>query len=77
MPGTHVRKSVINLSTGVHLLCCWDTCTRDGVELHKVVVREPTGNACYVFCSERHRQFFIHSHRRNGTLPPGFRLAVG
>jgi hypothetical protein len=76
MPGTSVRKTVINLSTGVHIPCCWDDCTRDGVELHKCVVREPTGRAHYVFCSERHRQFWINSHRDNGRLPAGFRLSV-
>jgi hypothetical protein len=71
-----VGKPVINLSTGVHLPCCWDDCTRDGVELHKTTVKEPTGNANYVFCSERHRQYWINSHRNNGMLPAGYRLSV-
>ncbi len=69
-------KSIINLSTGAHIPCCWDDCFKDGVQLHTCRVKEPTGTAHYVFCSERHRQYWINSHRRNGQLPPGFRLSV-
>lgn len=69
-------KFIINTSTGGRLLCCWDTCDAPGTTLHEVRVAEPTGTAHYVFCRERHRQFWINSHRRNGALPPGFRLSI-
>lgn len=71
-----VSKPVINKQTGAHLPCCWMDCWRDGVEVHKVRVRSGEEALDYVFCSERHRQFFIHSHRAQGMLPPGYRLAV-
>lgn len=71
-----VGKPVINLSSGAHIPCGWDDCFRDGVELHKVVIREPNGRANFVFCSERHRQYFINSHRANGNLPAGYRSTL-
>lgn len=75
-----VSKSVINMSSGAHIPCCWDDCRRDGVELHKARVRERTehgpGVAHYVFCSERHKMFWVNSHRDNGNLPAGYRLSV-
>lgn len=63
------------------LLCCWEDCERQGVDLHKTRFHDHApGLPCdstlakhiwYVFCSERHRQYFLHSHVRNGHLPTG------
>jgi hypothetical protein len=29
-----------------------------------------------VFCTDRHKDYFMHSHISMGNLPPGSRLAV-
>ena len=70
--GKTLRK-VINLQTGAHIPCCWEDCWRDGVELHKFVVREGVNTITYVFCSERHRRYFMNSHISLGNLPNGYR----
>lgn len=68
------------MQTGRRLMCCiptmpnGDLCDRDGYELFKVIIRAADGERThYVFCSERHRQYFIQSHRSLGNLPPGMR----
>jgi hypothetical protein len=30
----------------------------------------------YVFCSDRHKMYFVHSHRAYGHLPPGHKMSV-
>lgn len=70
----------------VWLLCCWAECERQGVDLYKTRHHaHATGLKCddplskhpiYVFCSERHRQYFLHSHVKNGQLPPGSRNRI-
>lgn len=67
----------------VFLPCCWDDCERDGTTLHKAMHHDhPPALTCdnpvskhlwYVFCSERHRQLFLHSHIAYGRLPTGER----
>jgi hypothetical protein len=70
------------MQTGHRLMCCCPTmpggdfCDRDGYELYKVIVHSGTDHISYVFCTERHRQYFIHSHRALGELPAGARLLV-
>lgn len=81
-----LEKKVINLDHqgDRHVMCAWDDCTNDGVELHKVVINYGTAatphNVNHVFCSERHKQFFIEGSKhddqgnpRYGRLPPGYR----
>lgn len=76
-----VTKRVVNLDRGgTFVKCAWDDCEKDGYELHKVRVNYGT-NACphvvsYVFCSDRHKQYWIHSHRAYGHLPPGCKMSV-
>lgn len=63
------------------LKCCWDDCERPAVSLHKVLKHEHAkGLPCnspmskhpwFTFCSEKHRQYFIHSHIAHGRLPTG------
>ncbi len=71
-----------------HLLCCWDTCDRYGLEIYKIRVNygilpgdgitrpDLPYNTWYVFCSERHRQYWANSHRDLNNLPPGFKLGI-
>lgn len=65
------------------LSCCWDDCEEHGVTLHRARFHDHArGYRCdhpdakhiwYVFCSERHRQLFLHSHVSYGKLPVGER----
>lgn len=73
-----LHKKVINLDHvgDRHVMCAWDTCERDGYEMHKVRVDYgKTGPHIvnYVFCTERHKQYWINSHRAYGQLPPGYK----
>lgn len=52
------------------ILCAWDTCGRYGYDEIKVVVKEPSKELHYIFCSEAHKSFYVHSHRDNGKLSP-------
>jgi len=85
-------KTVHNLQTGKRLMCCLpsmpggDTCDRDGYDLFKVLMHDHARTiACasplashswMIFCSERHRQLFITSHRTLGKLPPGYARTI-
>lgn len=83
-----IMRKVINFNNPSHpkILCCWDECDRDGFELHKVRVNygSPGSPYCttYIFCSERHRQYWLHAPdaaktgRKVGDLPPGYRLSI-
>lgn len=66
-----VHKKVLSRDTGLWLLCCWQDCERQGYELYKCVKHEINQDVAFVFCSERHRQYFLNSHRDNGNLPLG------
>jgi hypothetical protein len=63
-----------------YIMCSWDDCERYGVMLYGV--RIPYGvpphdyTVIHVFCSERHKQYFLHGHVHYGKLPPGYRLSV-
>jgi hypothetical protein len=60
-----------------HLLCCWDTCDQRGFENIKAVERNgPYQNIHFVFCSERHKWYWLNSVRDLGNLPPGFKLSL-
>jgi hypothetical protein len=79
-------KPVLSRDAGRWLQCCWDDCERQGYELHKTRFHDHArGLPCadprskhvwYVFCTERHRDYFLHSHRDMGNLPPGSKLAI-
>lgn len=80
------RKIIINEdeSTGQRgekIYCAWEDCDEDAYHLYKVRVNygmdgparyggQPY-NTWYAFCSERHRQYFINSHRDHKNLPSG------
>lgn len=73
------NKVVINLDHGgsKHVTCGWDDCEKDGYETNKVVLNYGTATQPHivnvVFCTERHRQYYINSHHKYGNLPPGYR----
>ena len=76
-------KKVINLDHAGNrkVMCAWDICTNDGYESNKVRVRTsapgyPLTYMQYVFCSERHRQFWINSIHDYGNLPSGYRSSI-
>lgn len=77
-----IEKKVINLDhAGTrHVMCAWDDCENDGVELHQVRINYGTPVTPHVvrhvFCSERHKQYWINSVRSYGRLPPGYRRSV-
>lgn len=80
-----IEKKIINhdSGTGRHIICAWSDCERDGYESNKVVVH--TGQSGYevrdmhyVFCTERHRQYWLHDARPGGgnNLPPGYKRSI-
>ena len=79
-----LQKKVINLDHdgNRNVMCAWDTCEKDGYESFKVVKHlgkeKGERTMTYVFCTERHRQYWIASMRpgNNNNLPPGFRRSI-
>jgi len=61
--------------SGGRILCAWMDCERPGYSLYVIRIDEGAPGhpkvVRYAFCSERHRQYFAHSHRDFGKLPPG------
>lgn len=78
------NEKVIYNAMGNRLMCCWDTCDRDGYELYKFIIHEHVGfcddfpeeHMNMVFCSERHRQYHINSKNNLGYLPAGYRKSI-
>jgi hypothetical protein len=75
-----IQKKVINLDHDGdrHVACAWDTCEKDGFEMYKVVEHEGAPgyekrDIAYVFCTERHKQYWLHSTVSCNNLPPGYR----
>lgn len=81
-----VAKKVLSSSTGEWIVCCWFECQKPGYELYKAVFHEHAKElAChhpqsqhvnFVFCSERCRQYYLHSHVSMGNLPPGYQKSI-
>jgi len=70
-----VQKKVINLDHGGNrkIACAWDECDNDGYELYKARVNQaapgfPASYIQYVFCCERHKQYWVNSTRSYGNL---------
>ena len=81
-------KTILNVDKAhcgetAFLQCCWEDCRKPGTTLHKALSHDHAkGYPCdhemskhtwFVFCSERHRQLFKHSHISKGNLPTGER----
>jgi hypothetical protein len=79
-----VVQKVLSFSSGTWITCCWFECEKPGVELHKSVLHDHAkelrcdhplaSHVNFVFCSETHKQLYLHSHRDMGKLPPGYRV---
>lgn len=77
-----IAKKVLSRGSGEWIRCAWFECERHGFELYKTIFHEhartlPCDNPLsehvnFVFCSERHRQYFVNSHRDMGNLPKGY-----
>lgn len=69
---------VTDRATGIKVVCAWDDCERLAWDEMKVRVTDPGARQSvdYIFCSERHRDYWRWSHRSNGNLPPGSKLSV-
>jgi len=58
---------------GQNALCCWDGCDNNGCDLYKARVRdtmpgiEPAVFTWYLFCTERHKQYWVDSYLHPGT----------
>jgi hypothetical protein len=80
-----MKVKVLSHYSGQWLLCCWQDCEKFGYELHKVRHHDHAkhipcadgDHAIMVFCSERCKQLFVHSHLANGKLGPGYRNLGG
>ena len=78
-----VAKKVWSFSSENWITCAWFECTKPGFELYKTILHDHAPGLClvgdhvnFVFCGEKHKQFFLHSHKDMGKLPPGFKLAI-
>jgi hypothetical protein len=78
-----IQRKVINLDHdgNRNIMCGWDTCERDGFEMHKVVTNDsapgyPPKYMTYVFCSERHKQYWVNSIHDCNNLPAGYKSSI-
>ncbi|MHB1595390.1 MAG: hypothetical protein ACYCO9_16405 [Streptosporangiaceae bacterium] len=80
-----VRKVIVRDGDheGEKIVCAWLDCDKDGYMLYHVATNEakpgfPRRLARYVFCSERHKQYWLNSHRpgMGAGMAPGYRNAL-
>jgi hypothetical protein len=73
-----IQKKVINHDRGgTYVMCAWDTCELDGYQNNRVVIHEGIDKTTtYVFCTERHRQYWINSTRDMNNLPSGYQRSI-
>lgn len=78
-----VGRHVVDTSDGETLLCCWSDCESRGVTLHRVRIYEGVNPVTLqpiysfkVFCSDRHKQYYINAPKSLGNLPPGMRMCL-
>lgn len=59
-----------------HLLCCWDDCDRNALDIWSLSVDYGRPGyeyrTTYVFCCEPHKMMWAYSHRDLYNLPPGY-----
>lgn len=60
------------------VVCAWDECERPAWDEIKIKITDPGSHKTvhYIFCTERHRDYYRHSHVKMGMLPPGSKLSV-
>jgi hypothetical protein len=81
-----ITRPVLSLDADRWLTCCWFECEKASYDLHKAVVHDHARGLCcdhpdarhpqYAFCSERHKMYWVNSHRAMGNLPAGDRLRI-
>jgi hypothetical protein len=79
-------KKVWSFSSENWVNCAWFECRRPGFEMHKTVLHDHartlrcdnplSGHVNFVFCSERHKQLYLNSHKNMGKMPPGYKLTM-
>lgn len=82
-------KMVFSHSSGTWIKCVWCAMhgqDNPGYELYKSVFHEharalpcdhpASQHVNFVFCSERHKQYYLNSHIDMGNLPAGFRTGL-
>lgn len=77
-----VAKKVWSHGSQNWIRCAWFECEKQGYELYKAVFHEHardlpchhprSEHVNFIFCSERHKQYYMHSHISMGNLPKGF-----
>lgn len=79
------RKVIIRegADEGGKIFCAWADCDADGYTLYQLRSNDakpgmPPQIIRFVFCSERHRQYFLHTQRRglHGHLPAGWKGTI-
>lgn len=83
MHGKRLGKYVYNMDVpgGRRIVCAWADCEADGVNLYLTVVHDHSTRCDhpdakhpkYLFCSERHKMYWVNSHRNMWNLPAGSR----
>ena len=84
-----LQRKVRSLNSDRWIDCLWCRMhgfNKPGYELYKTVLHEHapelqcdhplSEHINYVFCSERHRQYFLHSHIDMGNLPAGHKSTI-
>lgn len=62
----------VRTHTDEKIVCCWDDCRKPGHDEIKVKLQhEDQAWWDYIFCTERHKALFVHSHVEYSRLPVG------
>jgi hypothetical protein len=67
----------VRSATGEILECCWDECSRAGMQEHREVEVEGPNTVTYIFCNDQHRALWANSYRSYGNAPAGNRTPLG
>jgi hypothetical protein len=81
-----VARKVLSFSSGQWITCAWADCGRPAYELYKAVFHEHarelpcdsprSEHINFIFCTERHKQYFANSHVNFGQLPAGYAKSI-
>lgn len=81
-----VAKKVLSFSSHQWITCAWFGCEKIAFDLHKAVFHEHarelpchhplSGHVNFIFCSDRHKRYYQHSHISFGQLPAGYRKSI-
>lgn len=74
---------MISGRTGKRLVCMWEQCEKPGRTEYDVIVTEhdpsdhgknllTPNRTHFLFCSHRHKMYFVNSHKDMGNLPVGY-----